>query len=120
LSTILIVDDAQTDRDLMCQVVSRSGHRVITASNGKEALELAKLHKPTLIFLDVVMPVADGYATCRNLTRDPETTGIPVVLVTSKANESDIFWGKKQGAVDHVAKPWDKGTIESLINKYCP
>ncbi len=120
MSTILVVDDAQTDRDLIVRMVSRAGHRAITASNGKEAIELAKLHKPTLIFLDIVMPVADGYATCRSLTKDPETAGIPVVLVTSKGNESDVFWGKKQGAADYVAKPWDQKTIEGLINKYCP
>ncbi len=119
MATVLIVDDALTDRELLTRVVSAAGHRVISADNGKEAIALAKQHKPALIFLDVVMPVQDGFATCRMLTKDPETANIPVVLVTSKANESDVFWGKKQGATDHVAKPWDARRLEELLRRYC-
>lgn len=119
MSTILVVDDAQTDRELIARVVNATGHHVLLASDGKEAVALAKQHKPSLIFLDVVMPVTDGFATCRMLNKDPETSAIPVVLVTSKANESDVFWGKKQGAADHVAKPWDKRRIEDIIRRYC-
>jgi twitching motility two-component system response regulator PilH len=119
MSTILVVDDAQTDRELMARVVNASGHRALIASDGKEALALAKQHKPQLIFLDVVMPQMDGFATCRALSKDPETAGIPVVLVTSKSNESDVFWGRKQGATDHVAKPWDATKIEAIIRRFC-
>jgi twitching motility two-component system response regulator PilH len=119
VSTILVVDDAQTDRELMARVVNATGHRALTAADGKEAIALAKQHKPALIFLDVVMPVMDGFATCRQLAKDPETATIPVVLVTTKSNDSDVFWGKKQGARDHVAKPWDTQRIEDLIRRYC-
>ena len=119
MSTILVVDDAQTDRELMARVVNATGHRALTAADGKEAIALAKQHKPALIFLDVVMPVMDGFATCRQLAKDPETAAIPVVLVTTKSNDSDVFWGKKQGARDHVAKPWDSQRIEDLIRRYC-
>jgi twitching motility two-component system response regulator PilH len=119
VSTILVVDDAQTDRELMARVVNATGHRALVAADGKEALVLAKQHRPALIFLDVVMPVMDGFATCRQLAKDPDTAAIPVVLVTSKSNESDVFWGKKQGARDHVAKPWETHRIEDLIRQYC-
>jgi twitching motility two-component system response regulator PilH len=119
VSTILVVDDAQTDRELIARVVNGTGHRALLAADGREAIALAKQHKPSLIFLDVVMPTMDGFATCRSLSKDPETAAIPVVLVTSKSNDSDVFWGKKQGATDHVAKPWDKKRIEDLIRKYC-
>lgn len=115
---ILIVDDAQTDRDLLARVVIGSGHQVINASDGKEALNLAKAHKPGLIFLDVVMPNMDGFATCRALKKDPDTASIPVVLVTTKGGDSDKFWGKKQGADDHIAKPWTKDAIETVIRRY--
>jgi twitching motility two-component system response regulator PilH len=115
----LIVDDAQTDRELMAEVVTTAGHRALLAADGKEAIVLAKLHKPSLIFLDVVMPVFDGFATCRSLVKDPETAAIPVVLVTSKSAESDVFWGRKQGATEHVGKPWDRMTIERLITRFC-
>lgn len=120
MSTILVVDDAQTDRELMARVVAASGHRAMTAADGKAALALARQHKPALIFLDVVMPVMDGFSTCRQLAKDPETAGIPVVLVTTKSTDSDVFWGKKQGASDHVAKPWDPRRIEDLIRRFCP
>jgi twitching motility two-component system response regulator PilH len=115
---ILIVDDAQTDRELLARVVVGSGHQVISASDGKEAINLAKVHKPGLIFLDVVMPSMDGFATCRALKKDPDTAGIPVVLVTTKGADSDKFWGKKQGADDHIAKPWTKDAIEGVIRRF--
>src|SRR6185295_13530171 len=115
MATILIVDDASTDLALMERVVKEAGHRTIVASDGKEAIALAKLHKPDMILLDVVMPVMDGFAACRAITKDQETASIPVVLVTSKSNDSDVFWGRKQGAVAHVAKPWDRQTIVDMI-----
>src|SRR5258705_12240391 len=101
MSIVLVVDDAQTDRELLARLVTGTGHRVITAGDGKEAIEMAKSQKPDLIFLDVVMPSMDGFATCRSLKKDPSTAAIPVVLVTSKATDSDRFWGRKQGADDH-------------------
>ena len=103
----------------MARVVTAAGHRALLASDGKEAINLAKTHKPALIFLDVVMPIMDGFATCRNLLKDPDTASIPVVLVTSKSAESDVYWGKKQGASDHIAKPWDTTLIETMIRRYC-
>jgi twitching motility two-component system response regulator PilH len=119
VATVLVVDDAQTDRELIARVITAAGHRVVLASDGKEALALAKVHKPALIFLDVVMPVMDGFATCRGLARDPETSSIPVVLVTSKHTHSDVFWGKKQGASEHIGKPWDELRIEAMLARYC-
>lgn len=119
MAVILVVDDAQTDRELMARVVNGSGHRAVLAADGKEAISLAKQHKPSLIFLDVVMPLMDGFATCRHLRKDPETAQIPIVLVTSKATESDVFWGKKQGATEHVGKPWSPSAIETMIKRYC-
>jgi len=103
----------------MARVITAAGHRAVLASDGKEAIALAKTHKPAMIFLDVVMPVMDGFATCRTLTKDPETSSIPIVLVTTKNTDSDVFWGKKQGASDHVGKPWDKATIETMLKRYC-
>lgn len=118
MALVLVVDDAQTDRELMARVISAAGHRAMLAADGKEGMALAKAHRPALIFLDVVMPVLDGFATCRTLSKDPETAQIPVVLVTSKQNDSDVFWGKKQGAVDHVGKPWEPAIIEAMLERY--
>ncbi|HRC57646.1 MAG: response regulator [Myxococcales bacterium] len=119
MATILIVDDAHTDRELLNRTVTSMGHRTIIAENGAQALTAAKTNRPTLILLDVVMPQMDGFATCRALKKDPDTQTIPVVLVTSKNNESDRFWGRKQGADDHVGKPWTKESIEVVVKRYC-
>ena len=115
---ILIVDDAQTDRELLARVVTGAGHQVISAADGKEAINLAKTHKPGLIFLDVVMPVQDGYKTCRMLKKDPATTSIPVVMITSKSADSDRFWSQKQGAADHVGKPFTPDMLLDCIRMY--
>ena len=112
METILIIDDVQTDRELLGSVVSKAGHHPVYAADGSEGVAMAKTKRPALIFLDVVMPTQDGYKTCRTLKNDPETAKIPIVLVTSKSADSDRFWGKKQGADDHVGKPF---TAESLI-----
>jgi CheY-like chemotaxis protein len=116
--TILVVDDVQTDRELIGMVVTRAGHQVAYAADGCEAMAKAKELRPALIFLDVVMPVQDGYKTCRLLKKDPATAGIPVVMVTSKSGDSDKFWSQKQGASDHIAKPFTPDSLLSCIRQY--
>jgi len=116
--TILVVDDVQTDRELIGMVVSRAGHRVAYAADGNEALTKARELQPSLIFLDVVMPVQDGYKTCRMLKKDPETASIPVVMVTSKTADSDRFWSQKQGAAEHIGKPFTPDILLDCIRMY--
>src|SRR5258706_14920114 len=118
MGSILIVDDVQTDREIVGKVVTSSGHRPLYASDGKEALAVAKDMRPALIFMDVVMPAQDGFKTCRMLKQDNDTANIPVVLVTSKGTESDKYWGQRQGADDHVAKPFSAETIMTIIRRY--
>jgi twitching motility two-component system response regulator PilH len=118
MPNILIVDDVQTDREILGRIVSASGHQPIYASDGSEALGAAKSSRPALILLDVVMPGQDGYKTCRTLKGDPDTAAMPIVLVTSKGADSDKFWGKRQGADDVVVKPYLREAIVSLIQRY--
>jgi CheY-like chemotaxis protein len=118
MQTILIVDDVQTDRELLGSVVTRAGHHPIYAGDGNQAVELARQSQPAMIFLDVVMPVQDGFKTCRALKADPKTSNIPVVLVTSKKADSDKFWGRKQGADEHVGKPYTQQQVDDLIHRY--
>lgn len=118
MHTVLIIDDAQTDRELVGRVVTATGHRPIYASDGALGVTAAREQKPSLIFLDVVMPNQDGFATCRALKKDPSTSTIPVVLVTSKSTDSDRFWGKKQGADDHVGKPFAAADLEVILRRY--
>jgi CheY-like chemotaxis protein len=119
VALILVVDDARTECELMGKTVTGAGHEVIYAAHGKDAIALANQHKPALIFLDVVMPIMDGFATCRHLRRDPATAQIPIVLLTAKSKESDVFWGKRHGASEHIAKPWTSDVIIAIIDRYC-
>ncbi len=118
MKTVLIIDDMQTDRELMGRVVTSCGHHPEYATDGADALAAAKNCKPAMILMDVVMPKLDGYGACRQLKKDPETAAIPVVLVTTKNTESDRFWGKRQGADDHVGKPFDAASLTEMIRRY--
>jgi twitching motility two-component system response regulator PilH len=118
MATILIVDDVQTDRELVGKVVMGAGHNPVYASDGDEAIEMAKTMKPALIFMDVVMPKMNGFNACRKLKQDTETKAIPVVLVTSKGGESDKFWGQKQGADDHIPKPFSPEMLAQMIRRF--
>jgi len=118
MHTILVVDDVETDRQLAGRIVSSAGHHPIYAENGLEAIAKAKGMQPALILMDVVMPLQDGFKTTRELKRNPETSKIPIVLVTSKGTESDRFWGKRQGADDHIAKPFSPSSLLLLIRRY--
>jgi len=118
MQTILIVDDVQTDRELLGSVVSRAGHHPLYCADGSQAVDLAKQAQPAMIFLDVVMPIQDGFKTCRALKADPKTANIPVVLVTSKKADSDKFWGRKQGADEHVGKPYTTQQVDDIIHRY--
>ena len=118
METILIIDDVQTDRELLGSVVAKAGHHPVYAGDGSEGLALAKAKNPALILLDVVMPVQDGFKTCRALKNDPATARIPVVLVTSKNTDSDRFWGKKQGADDHVGKPFTPDSLLAVMSRH--
>jgi twitching motility two-component system response regulator PilH len=118
MPTILVVDDVQTDRELIGKVVSSTGHHPEYAADGDEALVKARALKPALILLDVVMPKQDGFATCRSLKKDPETAEIPVVFVTQKNTETDRFWGEKQGAAAFIAKPFTPDEMAGVIRKF--
>lgn len=120
MSTVLIVDDMQTDRDLLGKVVIATGNQPAYAVSGEEALRKAAEVKPSLILLDVVMPGLDGFSACRQLKRNAVTAAIPVVLITLKGSESDVFWGKKQGADDHITKPFTPERIKEVIRRFTP
>ncbi len=103
---ILIVDDSPTELYQMQKVLEKHGFQTSVASDGAEAISKAKELKPDLIFMDIVMPGVDGFRATRQLANDPATRGIPVVMVSSKGEESDRVWGMRQGAVDYLVKPF--------------
>ena len=118
MSTVLIVDDVETDRLLMGKAVGSLGHRIEYAADGDEAVLKAKALKPDLVLLDIIMPKQDGFQTCRILKKDTATAQIPVVMVTSKSAESDRFWAQKQGCDAYVTKPFTPDSITSVVRKF--
>jgi twitching motility two-component system response regulator PilH len=116
MSKILIIDDLATEVQVMKTVVTGLGHQVVTATDGEAGYALAKTEKPNLILLDVVMPKMDGFQTCRKLKKDEVTANIPVIMVTTKNQETDRAWGMRQGAVDFVAKPFSPEELGGKIS----
>lgn len=114
---ILIVDDLPTEVQLMQNAISGLGHATVVATDGEQALEMAKREKPDLVLLDVVLPRMDGFQVCRKIKKDPQTANIPVVLVSSKTQESDKFWGLKQGAVAYICKPFSPEVLADTVTK---
>jgi twitching motility two-component system response regulator PilH len=105
MQLVLIVDDSPTELHVMQTALQRHGYRTAAASDGAEGVRLARAMNPDLIFMDVVMPGMNGYQATRALVNDPKTRSIPIVMVTSKGQETDKIWGLRQGAVDYMVKP---------------
>lgn len=103
---VLCVDDARADLTNIEKIVSGANYLVVTAGSGKEALDKVKSEKPDLIFMDVNMSDMDGFATTRELKKNPETKGIPIVFVTSKSQKADRVWAQMQGGAGFVSKPY--------------
>jgi twitching motility two-component system response regulator PilH len=108
------VDDSPTELHQMQKALEKHGYQTAVASDGVEALSKARELKPGLIFMDIVMPGMDGFRATRQLTSDPETRSIPVIVVSSKGEETDRIWAMRQGAVDYLVKPWSP---EQLVEK---
>ena len=111
---VLVVDDSPTERHVLVELLTRNGYQVITAENGEEGVEKAKRELPDLILMDVVMPGLNGYQATRTLTRDEATKHIPIIVCTSKGQETDRIWGLRQGALDYIVKPVNG---EDLLSK---
>jgi len=105
MALILIVDDSPTEVFQMTKALENAGFRVEVAADGEEALRKAREMRPDLILMDIVMPGMDGFRATRALSNDPATRSIPVIMVSSKSQESDRVWGMRQGAVDFIVKP---------------
>lgn len=113
---ILVVDDSEVERENLRSIVSAENYDIMTAISGKDALEKVKQFNPDMIFMDIVMPEMDGFATCRELTKNAETKSIPVIFVSSKNQEADKVWAQLQGAVGYITKPYLKDQIIEQIN----
>jgi twitching motility two-component system response regulator PilH len=115
IQKILIVDDSPTERYFLTDILVKNGFSVSTAENGEDALLKIKADKPQLILMDVVMPGQNGFQVTRAISRDPDTQDVPIIICTSKNQETDRIWGLRQGARDYIVKPVDPKELLAKI-----
>lgn len=115
IKKILVVDDSPTERFALTEVLTANGYEVVTAENGEDAIVISKAELPDLILMDVVMPGMNGYQATRTISRDETTRAIPIIICTTKGQETDRIWGMRQGAHDYLVKPLDHPELLSRI-----
>ena len=116
--SILVVDDSPTERRFITSKLEEKGYTVITAADGEEALEKAMTENPPLMVLDIILPKKNGFQVCRQLKTTPETKGIKIIMLSSKSQDSDRFWGLQQGADVYMTKPVDEGELLNAIARF--
>ncbi|WP_146909297.1 response regulator [Arenimonas daejeonensis] len=116
MARILIVDDSPSQLMGMKRIVEKLGHEALTAEDGAAGVEAAKAQKPDLILMDVVMPNLNGFQATRAISKEATTAHIPIVLVTTKDQETDKVWGMRQGAKAYITKPFNENQLIDVIN----
>jgi len=117
MTHILIIDDSPTEVHVFKNMLSNHNIEVSVAVNGEEGIQKAIEIKPDCILMDVVMPGKNGFQATRDLSRNPQTAGIPVIIITTKDQETDKIWGMRQGARDYIVKPAAEHDLIERINK---
>ena len=117
MAVILIVDDSPTELHLFKSMLAKSGFETIVADSGEEGIRQAEVSRPDCILMDVVMPGMNGFQATRKLTQDPRTSDSPVIMVTTKDQETDKIWGMRQGAVEYIVKPVGQKELVAKINQ---
>ena len=119
MSTILVVEDSHTQREIIINILKGTGLTVGVANDGVEALEQIQLSCPDIVVMDIVMPKMNGYELCRKLKTDPKTQKVRVLMCSTKGEEFDRYWGMKQGADAYIVKPFQPkdflGTVKQLL-----
>ena len=115
---VLVVDDSPTGRQAASTLLQRRGYQVTTAVDGEDALEKIAAARPPVVLLDIVLPKMNGYQVLRHLKSSDATRDIKVILVSSKSQESDRYWGLKQGADEYIAKPYRDATLLEAVARH--
>ncbi|MDD2060028.1 twitching motility response regulator PilH [Pseudomonas sp. JQ170] len=116
MARVLIVDDSPTEMYKLTGMLEKHGHQVLKAENGADGVALARQEKPDAVLMDIVMPGMNGFQATRQLSKDAQTAHIPVIIVTTKDQETDKVWGTRQGAKDYLTKPVDEDTLIQKLN----
>ncbi len=118
IQKILLVDDSKTELHHLSELLGKRGFEVRTAENGEDAMKRLGEETPDLILMDVVMPGQNGFQLTRAITRDPRFSKVPVIMCTSKNQETDKVWGMRQGAKDYIVKPVDANELMAKIRAF--
>jgi twitching motility two-component system response regulator PilH len=116
MALILIADDSPTEIYVLRKILEKHDHQIIVAEDGEQAVELTKSKRPGLILMDVVMPKLNGFQATRKLSKDDETSSIPIIIVSSKNQETDKLWGLRQGAKGYLSKPVSEQDLINEVN----
>src|SRR5690554_2432703 len=114
MARILIVDDSPTETHKLSSILEKYGHDIITAGDGEEGVQVAKDTLPDAVLMDIVMPKLNGFQATRKLSKEPTTAHIPVIVVTTKDQETDRVWAKRQGAKGYLTKPLSEPTLMKM------
>jgi len=117
IQNILVVDDSPTDRQHLTDMLSKSGYKVTTAENAEDTFVKVKQFKPDLVLMDIVMPGQNGFQATRELSKNESTKHIPVIICTTKGQETDKVWGMRQGAQDYIVKAVNQADLLAKISK---
>ena len=117
MAKILIVDDSPSQLLGIQRIVEKLGHESITAEDGAAGVEVAKRELPDMVLMDVVMPNLNGFQATRTLSREATTKHIPVILVTTKDQDTDRVWGMRQGAKAYLTKPFSEDELAEVIER---
>lgn len=117
MARILIVDDSPSQLLGIQRIVEKLGHQILTATDGAAGVETAKAELPDLVLMDVVMPKLNGFQATRTLARDEATRHIPVILVTTKDQDTDRMWGMRQGAKAYITKPFSEDELSEVLER---
>jgi twitching motility two-component system response regulator PilH len=115
MTTVLVIDDSPSEMVKFRDMLVKNNYQVLEAANGEEGCDMAMKHLPDVILMDVVMPEMNGFQATRKITRSPVTAHIPVVIISTKNQETDRVWGKRQGAKEYLTKPVDETELMRII-----
>ncbi len=115
MARILIIDDSPTELKKLTGMLERLGHQVLRAANGGDGVALARQEKPDAVLMDIVMPGMNGFQATRQLTKDGSTATIPIIIITSKDQETDRVWGARQGAQAYLTKPFEESALVAAL-----
>jgi len=118
MAKVMVVDDAYSELKLMESILKSAGHEVVSLIDGEALEDKLSTERPDVLLLDIVMPKRNGYEILRALRKDARTKTTPVVLVSSKNQESDRMWGKRQGADEYLAKPFTSDQLLSVVKRF--